>query len=74
MPWNGFIRQLAGMSYKFVPGRGFVAELERVVKLDGDNPTPHYRMAAVLRKMGKEDRAQREMAIFTNLRSKSASH
>ena len=47
-----------------------VAELEGVFKLAPTNPTPHYRMAMVLRKMGKREQAQQELAIFASMGSK----
>jgi tetratricopeptide (TPR) repeat protein len=51
-----------------------LAELKRVSELTPEDPTPHYRMATILRKIGKQDEAQREMAIFTRLQSESTSH
>ncbi len=51
-----------------------LAELKRVFELTPEDPTPHYRMATILRKIGKQDEAQRELAIFTHLKTKSTSH
>ena len=51
-----------------------LAELKRVSELTPEDPTPHYRMATILRKIGKQDEAQREMVIFTHLQTKSTSH
>lgn len=50
-----------------------LAELKRVSELTPEDPTPHYRMATILRKIGKQDEAQREMAIFTRLQNRPAS-
>jgi len=44
-----------------------LVELKRVCELTPEDPTPHYRMATVLRKLGKQEEAQREMGIFTRL-------
>ena len=51
-----------------------LAELKRVSELTPEDPTPHYRMATILRKIGKKDEAQRELSIFTHLKTKSTSH
>jgi len=46
-----------------------LTELETVFRLDPTNQTPHYRMAMLLRKMGKKAEAQRQLEIFLSLRS-----
>ncbi len=48
--------------------------LKQVIKLAPDDPTPHYRMVVIFRKLGKLDQAQTEMEIFAKLRSKSTSN
>jgi tetratricopeptide (TPR) repeat protein len=50
-----------------------LAELKKVCELTPLDPTPHYRMAIILRKLGRHDEAKSEMAIFTRLQGSSTS-
>jgi tetratricopeptide (TPR) repeat protein len=49
-------------------------QLKQVIKLAPDDPTPHYRMIVIFRKLGELDQAEAEMKIFTKLQSQSTSN
>lgn len=49
-----------------------VSALNKAIRLSPADPTPHYRLAAVYRKLGKAAEAQQEMEIFTKLKSQAA--
>ncbi len=46
---------------------GAAVELERAVRLNPPNPTPHYRLARIYDRLGKSDRAQAERALHEKL-------
>jgi tetratricopeptide (TPR) repeat protein len=69
----GFVEALIGLGKSLVSANRAeeaVAPLEAAVKLAPDNPVAHYQLSFAYRRLGREEEAKRELAIYRETHDK----